>query len=476
MRVMQDIAHNSGTDLADPQERHPELPTRNRADRALRSTVTTNSGLAVVAVATGVIAPRLLGPSGEGELTAIQTWPLLLGTLAMLGLDSALVFFIAHEPERAKQLTATATLIGLLSSLLVGAIAWFALPFLLPAQQPDVISAARVFLLVGVIYALVGLPIASLRGTNSFAMWNLFRVAPALAWLGILCTSWFLKTAHPISLSRWYLGAILCCGLPVVIVASRKFQGRPRPDRRLAGKLLRFGLPSAVTSLPYTVNLRLDQVLIIAFLPARSLGFYVVAVAWGGGAAPLLSAVGSVLFPHVSAEPDKCRRGQLLATALQGGAVVAGVMSLPLILLTPVALPLIFGARYAPSIPSALVLVPAGAILAWAGIAEEGLRGLGRPTIVLVAESVAAVVTLASLPVLLHFFGIMGAAVASLLGYTTIAIFTASAISRSTHLPLHQLMVPSPAATKSLMLRGISMLPGRPHRAYQGRHRQGEEN
>ena len=200
----------------------------------------TNSALAVIAVATGVIAPRLLGPSGEGELAAIQTWPLLLGTLSMLGLDSALVYFISREPERGKQLTATAMLIGLLSSLLVGAIAWFAMPFLLSAQQPDVISAARVFLLVGVLYAVVGIPIGSLRGANSFAIWNLFRIAPALAWLGILCASWFFKSARPIPLSRWYLGAILCCGLPILIVVKRRLQGRPRPDRRLAGKLLRF--------------------------------------------------------------------------------------------------------------------------------------------------------------------------------------------------------------------------------------------
>ena len=95
-----------------------------------------NSGLAALAVATGIIAPRLLGPSGEGELAAIQAWPLLLGSLAMLGLDSALVYFIAREPESGKQLTATAMLIGLLSSLLVGAIAWFALPFLLSASSP----------------------------------------------------------------------------------------------------------------------------------------------------------------------------------------------------------------------------------------------------------------------------------------------------------------------------------------------------
>ena len=330
----------------------------------------TNSALAALAVATGVIAPRLLGPSGEGELTAIQTWPLLLGTLAMLGLDSALVYFIAREPERGKQLTATATLIGLLSSLLVGAIAWFALPFLLSAQQPDVISAARVFLLIGVVFAVVGIPHGSLRGAHSFAAWNLFRVAPGLAWLCILCASWILKTAHPIPLSRWYLGAVFCCGLPIVIVVNRRLQGRPRPDRRLAWKMLRFGLPSAVTSLPQTVNLRFDQLLIIAFLPARSLGFYVVAVAWGGGVAPLLSAIGSVLFPQVSAEPDTCRRGQLLATALQGGAVVAAVTSLPFILLAPVALPLVFGARYRS-------LHPIGACVG-SGRSDPGLGGHRR--------------------------------------------------------------------------------------------------
>src|SRR5664280_3616409 len=101
---------------------------RRTPDRALRSTFATNAALAVLAVATGVLAARLLGPSGEGELTAIQTWPLLLGALAMLGLDSALVYFISRQPERGKQLTSTAVLIALLSSFAVGAVAWVAMP------------------------------------------------------------------------------------------------------------------------------------------------------------------------------------------------------------------------------------------------------------------------------------------------------------------------------------------------------------
>jgi O-antigen/teichoic acid export membrane protein len=394
----------------------------------------------------------------------------------MLGLDTALVYFISRQPERGKQLTSTASFISLLSSLVVGAVAWFALPFLLSAQQPRVISAARVFLLIGVIYAVIGIPHGSLRGVHAFTAWNLFRFAPGFAWLCILFGSRILGHPNAISLSRWYLVGTLVCCLPLLFIVNRKLQGRLKLDARLAPKMLRFGLPSALTSLPQTINLRFDQMLIIAFLPARSLGFYVVAVSWSGGVAPLLSAVGSVLFPHVSVERDTDRQGSLLARALQGGALVAVSTAAFFMLLAPFCLPLVFGARFAPSIPSALVLVPAGAILAWAGIAEEGLRGLGRPTIVLVAEVVAAVVTLSALPVFLHTNGIFGAAVASLIGYSTIAIFTVVAISRCTDQRIRPLVIPTRPVAKALIVRSLSLLPGRPlplrgHRL-RGRHRQ----
>ena len=427
--------------------------------QALSGTLATNIALALLGVATGVIAARILGPEGEGEIAAIQTWPLLLGTLSMLGLDSAVVYFGARQPDKGKQFTTTATLIGLLSSVVVGGAAWFALPLLLAAQRAQIVSAARIFLLVGVIFAIVGIPHGSLRGAQSFTAWNLFRIAPGLAWLALLLGWWAFSHPNAIPISEWYLVSILACGLPFLIVVNRRLTGTLRPDFRLAPDLLRFGIPSALASLPQTINLRFDQILIIALLPARVLGFYIVAVAWSGGVAPVLSAIGSVLFPHISAEMDTERRGYLLARALQGSTLVAIATSVPFMLLAPVGLPLVFGARFAPSIPSALLLVPAGAILAWAGVAEEGLRGLGRPTIVLTAELAAAAVTVGTLPLLLHTYGIFGAAIASFLGYLTVAIVAVTAISRSTHHSVALLVTPRWAFIKSLVARSFSLLP-----------------
>jgi O-antigen/teichoic acid export membrane protein len=389
----------------------------------------------------------------------------------MLGLDSALVYFVSSQPESGKQLTTTAALICLVSALAIGAVAWFVLPFLLSAQQSQVISAARVYLLIGCVYAVVGIPLGSLRGARSFTAWNILRILPGIAWLFILVATWLHGHASAVGLSHWYLAAAFLCGLPLLVIASRRLQGPLRPDPSSTPKLLRYGLPSAFISLPQTINLQFDQLLIVAFLPARSLGLYAVAVSWSAVAAPSLSAVSSVIFPHVSAARDPDRQGQLLATALQGGVLVAVVITVPFTLLTPVCLPLIFGRGFAPAIPSALLLVPAGSILAWAGIAEQGLLGLGRPTAVLVAEAAGAVVTVGTLPLLLHTNGIFGAAVASLLGYSTFAVFAVVVISRSTHQPIRTLVIPTRSIAMSLTARSVSLVRVRLRRRRPGRHR-----
>ena len=63
-------------------------------------TAGTNLVLASLGLVTGILAARLLGPVGRGELAAIQTWPSVMATIAMLGLPEAVVYFSAKEREQ----------------------------------------------------------------------------------------------------------------------------------------------------------------------------------------------------------------------------------------------------------------------------------------------------------------------------------------------------------------------------------------
>jgi O-antigen/teichoic acid export membrane protein len=68
-------------------------------------TAGTNAVLAMFGLVTGVLAARLLGPNGRGELAAIQTWPAVIATIAMLGMPET-VYYAARESNRAGLLAA----------------------------------------------------------------------------------------------------------------------------------------------------------------------------------------------------------------------------------------------------------------------------------------------------------------------------------------------------------------------------------
>jgi Na+-driven multidrug efflux pump len=89
------------------------------------------------------------------------------------------------------------------------------------------------------------------------------------------------------------------------------------------------------------------------------------------------------------------------------------------------------------------VLVGAAAVAAINSVLEEGLRGLGRPAFALWAELGGLVVTAVALLTLLVPFGIMGAAVASVLGYSAVACALAVFTRRLTGCSLTTLFWPS---------------------------------
>jgi O-antigen/teichoic acid export membrane protein len=80
----------------------------------------------------------------------------------------------------------------------------------------------------------------------------------------------------------------------------------------------------------------------------------------------------------------------------------------------------LFGESYRAAIPAALVLILAGTILGLNSVLEEGLLGLGHPYAILWAELAGLITTGAGLALTLRRLGLMGGAISSLAGYSTV--------------------------------------------------------
>ncbi len=406
-------------------------------------TAVTNVLLGMLGLLTGVLAARLLGPTGRGELAAIQMWPSVIATIAMLGLPEALVYFCARDPDRAGRYLGSAVTLALVSSVPFAAVGFFLMPTLLSAQSAEVVTASQWYLLLVPLFALVGLPYHPLRGQQDFVRWNLLRLLPNVGWAAVLVLAWAMGMAKPRWLAGAYLVMLAVLFLPVVGVVRGRVPGPYRPQVKDWRPLLQFGLPSSAGSLPQMLNYRLDQIAMAAFLPASTLGLYVVAVAWGNISAPLLSAIGSVVFPRVADERGRLEQAEILGQALRVTVLVSFVVGTCLLLVTPWILPWLFGAKFRESVGAALILVIAGTVWSVNHVTEEGLRGLGRPTAVLWAESAGLGVTALFLWLLLPRLGLVGAALASFLGYVAVCIVSVAWIVKMTRVSLRTLLIPA---------------------------------
>jgi O-antigen/teichoic acid export membrane protein len=95
------------------------------------------------------------------------------------------------------------------------------------------------------------------------------------------------------------------------------------------------------------------------------------------------------------------------------------VLLVPLWIGAPYILHFLFGASFVPATQPFRWLLLAAAAWGLGSIVISGLRGFGHPGLSTMAKFTAAIVTAVALVTLLPRYGITGAAVASLIGYTT---------------------------------------------------------
>ncbi len=369
-----------------------------------------------------------------------------MATFATLGLSESTTLFCAREPENARSYVSSAIVLSISVGAPILLLGYLAMPYLLSAQTISVIGAARWYLLILLFYIFFNFPLAAVRGLGHFSLWSAFRYIAPFGSLVVLLVAWLSGNVNPRFIA---LGALVVMGLvslpAIFYIMSRRLSGslRPNPDSWLP--MLKFGVPLVASALPKQLNLRLDQMMMAALLPPRLLGLYVVAVAWSTMTGPVLEGMGAFLFPHVAAHKTDGEQAEALVRIARLATPIALVQIAAFCAITPWGLTWIFGEPYRESIPSALILVVAGSTLYLGQLLEEGLRGLGKPLPILVAELGGLVITAFSLVVLLRPMGIVGAAISSFLGYTVVWSILVARIRSITGFSVVEILVPSGA-------------------------------
>jgi O-antigen/teichoic acid export membrane protein len=285
-------------DEATPVPAEPPQQVRLRTDVFL--TFAGKGATLVLGVVTAAVIARRLGPSGQGIFAVAYILTLMLVQMGGLGLSTANSYFVARSPAQLPKIIANAFWLAAFLGLALGGVG-----VLIKLAAPDVIEGLGwtplLVTLAGVPGGLAALFLQSvLLGKGRMVAYNAVEVGQAALTLTALVAGFAL-----FDLRLTGTLAILAAGRYAAVAAyavllARRSRIFGRPDTALVRTMLSYGFRVYVALLASFLVIRLDLLLVNAFLGRAEAGLYSVAATLADGMFVLPMVIGLNLFPRVA--------------------------------------------------------------------------------------------------------------------------------------------------------------------------------
>jgi O-antigen/teichoic acid export membrane protein len=187
-------------------------------------------------------------------------------------------------------------------------------------------------------------------------------------------------------------------------------------------------------------NARLD-VFVLQFLrPLSDVGYYVVAQMIAELVVALALAFRTSVLPLISHYEGDERQGATTTATVRNYAIVAGAGTIANALFGTAVILFAYGPSFHAAVAPMLVILPGIFFFGLGSVIGGDLGGRGRPGLSSGLAGAAALVTVALDLALIPPFGVMGAAVASVIAYTTFGVASLLALSRVSEIPLGEML------------------------------------
>jgi O-antigen/teichoic acid export membrane protein len=416
-----------------------------------------NLGIGLVS---SVLIARWLGSADRGLLGIMTTAGEVALGLASVGLPMAVMYYASRRDARPGALLGDSLAYTVVLAAVLVPLAW-----LLREQIADLIGHGR-----GggawAVAALIFVPLTFLNWTTQNQLlgrmrFGLFNVLIALSKAVTLVAAVVLLGLLGFGLG----GALVAIALgPLVTIGgslrSILREARPQLDFGLLRRLLRYGGSVQVGAFFQSVNFRLDVIVVQFFVSLSAVGYYVIAQVIAELVLTLALAFQTSVLPLVTSYEGDARQAETSALSLRHhgllalGATAANAVVGPLLVLYA------YGPDYHRALTPFFVLLPGMVFLGTGLVVAGDLRGRGRPGLASSLTGIAVVFTVVLDLALIPPFGVVGAALASLVAYVAYGVVSVVALSRVSGIPVRELVVPTradlrayPAAARNLLRR-----------------------
>jgi O-antigen/teichoic acid export membrane protein len=428
----------AGPEPKQPRRRETATARMNSLARNIVRTFSTQVGCQLIAILSGVVIARMIGPAGKGFFSYAATCVSFVSVFFYGFSDAVLVQF---GKRRRSARVVNGITVKILAAVLAAVIPVFVIiAIYVPSQRPLAAAAA---VLPFAMYMQVMTPFLMVR--DQVSLLNARTLVQSLG--TALCTIPLLLFTQ--------LGLIAVIGVWILFYASTAFQyawsmrrvvesspqTQEESPKELMREQLRFGLRAAGGSTAGFLNMRVDIFVVSFMFAPAALGWYTLAIGtgellWQVSRAFVWSALGRIGSDPLS------EAAALVARLTRNTLAIVGSLGLIAFVAGPWLIVHIYGDSFA----------PAGLALRWAlpGLvayaAEVALTKfivlqLGRPLttvwVQLGAAALCALITIATA----GRFGIAAAAAATSITYLIVTVVLTTIFLRATQISLARLLI-----------------------------------
>lgn len=418
------------------------LPSENLLARFVTLNLLGQGGSLVIGFATSIVLARLLGPAGRGLLGLMLSVDVLVVVVASIGLPTAVTYFSSLEDA-----DPPAILGNCLAHAAVLAVILIPLSWLFHGSIANAVGDGAGGLTWVLVAALVPLTLldwttnSQLQGALRFGRANVVVVASRLAYaVGVVALVGVLSLGVTGGVLATAVGSLAMIFLSLGPIVRA---GRPRLDLALAKRLYSYGAKAEVGSILQLANGRLDVLILQIYRPLSQVGYYVVAQTVAELVLLLASEVrwaGMVLVTRSAGEEQQASTS---ASAVRHYTILGAGAALCTAVLGSILILIGYGSQYHTAVAPMLILLPGVWMLGIGVVIQGDLSGRGRPGLASTLAGVSAFVTVALDFALIPSLGTIGAALASVCGYSTLGVISVLALHRVSGISVRTLVVPT---------------------------------
>ncbi len=368
----------------------------------------------VVALFVSVYVARYLGPERFGLLSYANSFVSLFVALATLGLDGIVVRELVKSPERRNELLGTAFGLKIIGAVLMWLVILTAIPLTGNDTQTNTLIAIIAFAAIFQAFNVIDFNYQAEVKSKYVVHAQLVQlVISSIAKLVLI----FIQT--PLIWFAWVYcldAVVLAVGLAIVYLHNSGQIWIWQWRWQVARELLRDSWPLILSGMVISIYMKIDQVMIKEMLNAEQVGLYAAAVRLSEAWYFIPMAISTSLFPAIISAKKQSEElyYQRLQKLYDLMVWVAIAIALPTTFLTPLIISLLYGNEFMDAANVLSIHIWAG-IFVFLGVASG--KWLVSENLLIISfyrTFVGVIINIFLNIVLIKYYGIYGAAIATL--------------------------------------------------------------